>query len=60
MNEPCVMGTIQQAHVDASGMFVVCMPVVYLWYTCGILVICRLTGDQWQGTRQSCQIAICD
>jgi len=25
MNEPCAMGTIQQVHVDASGIPVVCL-----------------------------------
>ena len=41
MNEPCATGTIQQAHVNASG----------------ILVICRLTSDEWQGARQSCHMS---
>ena len=29
MNEPCAMGTVQQVHVDASGIPVVCMPIIY-------------------------------
>lgn len=53
MNEPCAMGTIQQA----QSMLLVCLRYVCLWYACGILVIYRLTSDQWQGAQQSCHMS---
>jgi hypothetical protein len=47
MNEPCAMGTMQQVHVDASGIPVVCMPMVCLARSAA-----KLSHVGWRLTRQ--------
>lgn len=48
MNGPCAMGTIQQVHVDASGIPVVCMPIV----VCLARSAANLSHVGWRLTRQ--------
>jgi len=51
MNEPCAMGTMQQVHVDASGIPVVCMPIMYA-VVCLARSAAKLSHVGWRLTWQ--------